>query len=87
MWLYNSESSSSGYNPDQAKQLLVDSGWEYTKGYWQKKENYRTQRLAFTLTVNSENGARARVAEIIKTNLEAIGIPVNIIKVTTANYN
>lgn len=87
MWLYNSESSSSGYNPDQAKQLLVDSGWEYKKGYWQKKENYRTQRLAFTLTVNSENEARARVAEIIKTNLEAIGIPVNIIKVTTANYN
>ena len=87
MWLYNSESSSSGYNPDQAKQLLIDSGWEYSKGYWQKKENYKTQKLSFTLTVNSENEIRTKVAEIIKTNLEAIGINVNISKVTTTSYN
>lgn len=87
MWLYNSESSSSGYNPDQAKQLLIDSGWEYNKGYWQKKENYKTLKLAFNLTVNSDNEARTRVAEIIKANLEAIGIPVNITKVSSANYS
>ena len=87
MWLYNSESSSSGYNPDQAKQLLIDSGWTYSKGIWQKKENYRTLKLAFNLTVNSDNEARIKVAEIIKSNLEAIGIPVNITKVSSANYN
>lgn len=72
MWLYNSENTSSEYNPDQAKQLLIDSGWEFKKGYWQKKENYSWKRLSFILTVNSDNSQRVQVAEIIKSNLEAI---------------
>lgn len=72
IWLYNSENSSSGYNPDQAKQVLINDGWEYKKGYWQKTENYRTSKLSLTLTVNSDNSQRVQVAEIIKNNLEAV---------------
>ncbi len=86
MWLYNSESSSSGYNPDQAKQLLIDSGWEYEKGYWKKKEDYKTIKLELTLTVDAENAQRVQAAEIIKYNLQEIGIQVNIYKVSNSAY-
>lgn len=72
MWLYTPESTSSGYNPDQAKQVLIDDGWEYKKGYWQKTQNYKTTRLSITLSVDSSNQLRMQVAQIIKNNLEDI---------------
>lgn len=86
IWLYNSENSSSGYNPDQAKQVLIDDGWEYKKGYWQKTENYKTTKLSLTLTVNLDNNQRVQVAEIIKNNLEEIGIKVKVSSVSNSTY-
>lgn len=86
IWLYNAENSSAGYNPDQSKKILEDDGWEFKKGYWQKTENYRTERLSLTLTVSQENPQRAQVAEIIKNNLETVGINVRIASVSTSTY-
>lgn len=86
MWLYTPENTSLGYNPDQAKQVLVDDGWEYKKGYWQKTQNYKTTRLSLTLSVNSDNPQRMQVAQIIKNNLEDIGIKVKISSVSNTAY-
>lgn len=85
-YLYNRESSSSGYNQEQAKNVLTNSGWEYKYNRWQKTENYKTSKLNLTLTVNSSNSNRVAVAENIKAQLEQIGIKVTINKVSDSNY-
>ena len=85
-WTYDSNSSSIGYNPDQAKQVLIDGGWSYKNGNWQKTENYRTIRLSINLTVNSDNQTQVSVADLIKTSLENIGIHVNISKLNTTRF-
>lgn len=86
-WAYTQDSSSSGYNPDQAKQVLIDNGWQYKSKYWQKVENYRTVRLEFDLIVNAENAMQSMAAEVIKANLENVGIKIKIAKVSAKQYN
>ena len=85
-YLYNRETSSRGYNPEQAKTILTNNGWEYKYNRWQKKENYTTLKLNLTLIVNSESANRVLVAENIKASLEQIGIKVTINKVSNSNY-
>ncbi len=81
-WTFDSNSSSTGYNPDQAKQVLIDAGWTYKYGSWQKTENYRTIRLNINLTVNADNSTQTAVADLIKSNLENVGIHVTISKLS-----
>lgn len=85
-YLYENESTSLGYNPEQAKKILTDGGWEYKYNRWQKKENYYTRKLNLTLTVNSTNTQRVQVAENIKNQLAQIGINVTINKVSDSKY-
>ena len=85
-YLYN-KTESYNYNVDKAKQILQDNGWVYTSyGYWQKQEGYNYLRLRLNLVVQASNEARVKVSEIIKNNLEGVGIPVNIIKANDATY-
>lgn len=71
-YLYN-KSEKYGYNPDKAKQILMDNGWTYTSyNYWQKQEGYNYLKLRLTLVVQTSNEARVKTAEIIKSNLEAV---------------
>lgn len=86
-YLYTAENPSAGYNPEQAKQVLLDNGWEYKYSNWQKIENYRTLRLSFNLVVNSSDEKRCQAAEVIKENLSQIGIKLNIVKVSDNQYN
>ena len=86
-YLYNSEKSVWSYNPDKVKEILTADGWELKNNVWQKKINYRTTRLSFNLSVNSNDANRVRVAEVIKEMLEANGIQVNIVKLSESNYN
>lgn len=86
-WCYDIENGSLGYNPDQARQILIDNGWQYKYGYWQKTEDYRNIRLTMDLIVNSGNPAQVTVSEIIKSNLEGIGIKLKINKVSYEKYN
>lgn len=86
-WIYQEQDSSSGYNPDQAKQILVDAGWSYKNKYWQKYENYRTQKITFNLVVKASDGAKVSVAENIKTQLENQGIRINLIKASDSQYS
>ena len=85
-WTFYQNSSSTGYNPDQAKQVLIDAGWSYKYGNWQKTENYRTIRLNINLTVDSDNGNQSAVADLIKSNLENVGIHVTISKLNHDRY-
>ena len=85
-FLYNKEENSSTYNPEKAKEILTNNGWEYKYNRWQKRVNNKTLRLNLTLSVNSSNPARYAIAENIKAGLEGIGIKVTINKLSDSNY-
>ena len=74
------------YNPGQAKQILEQNGWILKNGKWQKTENYHTKTINIRLVVQATNGERVAVAEMIKANLEEIGIKVTIIKASDSQY-
>lgn len=85
-YLYQEETNGTGYNPEEAKKILQDNGWEYKYNRWQKVENYKTLRLNFNLTVNSSHEQRVAVAENIKAQLEQIGIKITLNKVSDVSY-
>lgn len=86
-WLCQEQDTSSGYNVDQAKQLLVDNGWNYRNQYWQKTEDYKTQKLVLNLLVRASDGNRMNVANNIKAQLENQGIRINIVQASDEQYN
>lgn len=86
-WLCQEQDSSSGYNLDQAKQVLVDNGWSYKNNYWQKTENYKTQRVALNLLVKASDSAKLSVAQNIKSQLENQGIRINIVRASDTQYS
>ena len=86
-WLCEGNDASSGYNLEQAKQILVDNGWSYRNGYWQKTENYRTQRLSLNLLVKASDSSKVSVAQNIKEQLANQGIVINIVQASDNQYN
>lgn len=66
--------SSVEYDPEIAKQILINGGWNQENNTW-KKDN---TTLKFTLLVCDEEFEKNAVAEKIKTNLSEIGIQVTI---------
>lgn len=84
-WL-KGESGDNSYNPELAKQILEQNGWEFKYNRWQKTENYITQTLTFRIVVQASNAVRVNVAEMIKADLANIGINVIIIKASDNQY-
>lgn len=85
-WLYQEETSS-GYNVEQAKQVLVDAGWAYRSNVWQKTENRKTQVIQLNLLVRASDASKVAVAQNIQTQLAAQGIRINIVQATDQQYN
>ena len=83
-YLYNEKTQE--YNQDKAKEILQSNGWEYKNNYWQKKVNRNNIKVKIDLVVNSSNQGRVKAANVIKENLEKIGIPVKIISVKDTTY-
>ena len=86
-WVHQEQDASSGYNPEQANQLLSENGWSYRNGYWQKTENRRTQRIELNLIVKASNSTQVAVAENIRTQLLNQGIIINIQQYSDQQYN
>lgn len=84
-WL-KGEKSDTSYNPDLAKQILEQNGWVFKYNKWQKTQNYYTRTLSFKIVVQASNQARVTVAEMIKADLEAIGMQVSIVKASDNQY-
>ncbi len=76
-WLYTKDLNVS-IDTEQAAQILNNAGWERTSNSWQKRVEGKTIRLAFSLTVNTNNQNRVKVAESIKEQLSNFAIPVTI---------
>ena len=86
-WLSQGQEVSAGYNLEQAKQVLVDNGWSYKYQYWQKVENYKTQKIVLNLLVRANDISKVAVAENIRNQLENQGIRINIIQASDEQYN
>ena len=71
------------YNQNQAKGILTDAGWSYRNNIWMKGSG----NLELNLVVNSENEKRVQVADLIKEQLEKVGIKINIIKANNYLFN
>lgn len=84
-YLYTKENKTT-YNQVKSKKILEGAGWTYAYGVWRKKEGYTTKTLQFNLVVESANKDRVKVAKLIKKQLEAIGIGVNIYEVSNTAY-
>ena len=85
-WVYQEQEVSSGYNLEQAKQILVDNGWIFRNKTWQKTENYKTQSIALNLIIKASNANHKAVAQNIKTQLENQGIIINIQEYSDDQY-
>ena len=81
-YLYQNEEKDE-YNQNQAKGILTDAGWSYRNNIWRKGSG----NLEFNLVVNSENEKRVQVADLIKEQLEKVGIKINIIKANNYLFN
>ena len=86
-WLSQGQDASSGYNVEQAKQILTDNGWSYRVQNWQKTENYKTQKLVLNFLVRASDASKVAVAENIKQQLEAQGIRINLVQASDEQYN
>lgn len=86
-WLVQGQDASSGYNLEQAKQVLADNGWSYRSGTWQKTENYKTQKLTLNLLVRASDSSKVAVAENVKQQLANQGIIINIVQASDDQYN
>ncbi len=84
-WLYQG-SKENNYDAQKAQQILKDNGWEYKYNYWQKYIDYYTRRLNFKLVVKESDSIKVKVAELIKQQLESIGIKITIIKANENQY-
>ncbi|MDH4231858.1 MAG: peptide-binding protein [Nitrospirota bacterium] len=75
-WPYNPDVKKYEYNPEKAKQLLKEAGWEDTDGdgILDKDGN----PFKFTILTNMGNTLRKNTATIIQWRLEKIGIKVDI---------
>lgn len=85
-YAYKNDAISNEYSQDNAQSVLVGNGWEFKQNSWRKSINYYQRRINLNLVVNESNVERVNVAENIKTQLEEIGIKIDIIKASDAQY-
>ncbi|MEW6569905.1 MAG: peptide-binding protein [Nitrospirota bacterium] len=74
-WAYNPDVKDIEYDPHGAIRLLQEAGWRKGKSGLLEKNG---EPFIFSVLVNQGNEARLKTAQIIKENLEKIGIEVNI---------
>lgn len=75
-WAYNDKVKPIEYNPEMAKKLLKDAGWEDSDGDgWLDKDG---KKFEFTIITNQGNEQRNMTAQIIQRRLDDIGIKVKI---------
>ena len=82
-WVYNDEVSRYDYNPEKARMLLAEAGWEPGEEGLLHKDG---EPLAFTIVTNQGNDLRSKTAEIIQRRLREIGIKVEIRIVEWATF-
>ncbi|MBI5101238.1 MAG: peptide-binding protein [Nitrospirae bacterium] len=83
-WPYNPDVKKYDYNPEKARQLLKEAGWEDTDGDGLLDKNGRP--FSFTIFTNTGNKLRENTATIIQWRLAKIGIKVEIRKLEWSTF-
>ncbi len=85
-WLYTKDLNVT-VDTNAASELLVNNGWRFNRNSWQKTDEVGTKKIAFSISVDTSNERRVRVAENIKQQLADFGIPVTINYLSNNVYN
>ncbi|MBW6509495.1 MAG: peptide-binding protein [Desulfuromonadales bacterium] len=83
-WVYNPDVRRYHYNPEKARQLLAEAGWQDTSG--DGILNKDGQRLAFTIVTNQGNDLRIKTGEIIQRRFREIGVDVRLRVIEWATF-
>lgn len=75
-WAYDSTIVPAEYNPEKARQMLFEAGWDDTDGDGILDKDGKP--FEFTILTNQGNDLRKRAAEIIQHQLGATGVKVRI---------
>jgi peptide/nickel transport system substrate-binding protein len=74
-WAFNPDVKDPEYNPEKAKELLKEAGWEPgPEGILQKNG----ESFKFTVITNQNNDMRLKIAQIIKEHLKKVGLEMDI---------
>jgi peptide/nickel transport system substrate-binding protein len=74
-WAYNPDLPKQEYNPEQAKQILEESGWKASADGIRAKGGVR---LAFTCSTTAGNKLREQTQALIQQNWRAVGVDMQI---------
>jgi peptide/nickel transport system substrate-binding protein len=74
-WAFNPDVKDPEHNPELARSMLAGAGWKPGEDGILEKEG---MKLSFTVITNQGNDSRLKTAQIIKENLKAVGIEMNI---------
>jgi peptide/nickel transport system substrate-binding protein len=75
-WAYNKAVTPVAFNPQKAKELLQEAGWQDTNGDgWIEKNK---EIFEFTIITNQGNDERIKTAQIIQSRLKDVGIKIKI---------
>lgn len=75
-WAYNSEIPVPNHDPEGAKRILAEAGWNDSDG--DGTLDREGTPFSFVLMTNQGNAERAKIAEIIQQSLSKVGIKVEI---------
>ncbi|MFQ5521417.1 MAG: peptide-binding protein [Candidatus Methylomirabilia bacterium] len=75
-WAYKADARRYPYDPERAKALLGEVGWQDTDGDGVVDKN--GEPFAFTILTNQGNDERKKVAEIIQRRLSEVGVKADI---------
>ncbi len=84
VYWYNGNVERYGYNPEMAKKLLKEAGFEDKDGDGIVERDGKP--LRFTVLTNQGNDARIKTAEIIQRRLKSIGIDMKILVLEWATF-
>ena len=85
-WLYTRDLNINA-DTNAASEFLVNNGWTYNRNSWQKTDESGRHRIEFSISVDTSNETRVKVAENIKEQLADFGIPVTINYLSNNVYN
>jgi peptide/nickel transport system substrate-binding protein len=74
---FNSNLTPPPFDPDSARQLLAQDGFNLSGGVLRDRENHAVE---FSVITNAGNKSRERMAALIQQDLAAIGIRLNVVK-------
>ncbi len=83
-WVYNPAVKQYHYNPEKARQLLAEAGWQDTTGDGILDQDGKL--LSFTIVTNQGNDLRIKTGEIIQRRFREIGVDVRLRVIEWATF-